>query len=118
MAPYKLQLIQQLKNTDKPARREFCVAMPEKLGDDRFDDRLVFSDEATSPNLTSRDFLGGFVKRLVYVPPLSKNVDALKIRITEAVATIDKAMLKRVGQELVYRFDVCRVTNGAQIEHS
>ena len=59
MAPYKLQLIQQLKNTDKPARRDFCIAMPEKLGDDGFDDRLVFSDEATSPDLIPRAFLFG-----------------------------------------------------------
>ena len=47
MTPYKLQLVQQLKDTDTPARRDFCIAMREKLEDDGFDDRLVFSDEAT-----------------------------------------------------------------------
>ena len=47
MTPYKLQLAQQLKDTDKPARRDFCFAMQEKLEDDGFDDRLVFSDEVT-----------------------------------------------------------------------
>ena len=47
MTPYKLQLVQQLKDTDKPARRDFCIVMQEKLKDDGFDDRLVFSDEAT-----------------------------------------------------------------------
>ena len=46
MTPYKLQLVQQLKDTDKPARRDFCIAMQEKLEDDGFDSRLVFSDEA------------------------------------------------------------------------
>ena len=42
MTLYKLQLVQQLKDTDKPARRDFCIAMQEKLEDDRFDDRPVF----------------------------------------------------------------------------
>ena len=46
MTPYKLQLVQQLKDTDKPARRDFCIAMQQKMEDDGFDDRLVFSDEA------------------------------------------------------------------------
>ena len=41
------------------------------------------------------------------------NVDDLKDRITEASATIDNATLGRVWQEM----DVCRVTNGAHIEH-
>ena len=47
MTPYKLQLVQQLKDTDKPAHRDFCIPMQEKLENDGFDDRLVFSDEAT-----------------------------------------------------------------------
>ena len=51
------------------------------------------------------------------MPLLPKDVDELKARITEAVATIDNAMLERVWQELDYRLDVCRVTNGAHIEH-
>ena len=47
MTPYRLQLVPQLKDTDKPARHEFCTDMLEKLEDDGFDDRLVFSDEVT-----------------------------------------------------------------------
>lgn len=242
MTPYKLQLVQQLKDTDKPARRDFCIAMQQKMEDDGFDDRLVFSDEATfhvngkvnkhntriwgtenphellehqrdspkvtvfcamskkavygpffferatvngetyldmlenwlmdklsekesgdfifqqdgapphwslrvrqflnttlpdrwigrsgqndhdlmswpprSPDLTPCDFfLWGFVKGLVYVPPIPRDVDELKARITKAVATIDNAMLGRVWQEFDYRLDVCRVTSGAHIEH-
>jgi hypothetical protein len=35
----------------------------------------------------------------------------------EAVADIDRQMLQRVGQELYYRIDICRVTKGGHIEH-
>jgi hypothetical protein len=34
-----------------------------------------------------------------------------------AVMTIDRMMLKNVWNELDYRLDVCRVTQGAHIEH-
>ena len=40
------------------------------------------------------------MKGLVSVPPIPRNVDELKARITEAVATIHNAMLGRVGQDL------------------
>ena len=62
-------------------------------------------------------FLWGFVKGLVYLPPIPRDSDELKARITKAVATIDNAMLGRIWQKLDYRLDVCRVTNGAHIEH-
>ena len=45
------------------------------------------------------------------------DLDKPKAQITEAVATIDNAMLGRVWQELDYRLDVCRVSNGAHVEH-
>ena len=88
MAPYKLQLIQQLKNTDKPARRDFCIAMPEKLRDDGFDDRLVFSDEATSPDFTSSAFFFGRVSRfdiiilIIELSVLSQTYISFKIEAT------------------------------------
>ena len=70
---------------------------------------------AIYPDLTPRDFfLWEFVKRLVSIP---RKVDEPNTQITEAVATTDNAMLGRVWQELDYRLDVCRVTNGAHIEH-
>ena len=47
MIPYKLQLLQHLKDTDKSARKDFCTQMQMMLEEDGFDDRLVFSDEAT-----------------------------------------------------------------------
>jgi hypothetical protein len=36
---------------------------------------------------------------------------------TVAVAAIDCQMLQRVWQELDYRIDICRVTNGGHMEH-
>ena len=62
-------------------------------------------------------FLWGFVKGLVYLPLIPREADELKARTTKAVATIDNAMLGRIWQKLDYRLDVCRVTNGAHIEH-
>ena len=47
MIPYKLHLLQHLKETDKPAREDFCTQMHAMFEEDGFDDRLVFSDEAT-----------------------------------------------------------------------
>ena len=41
----------------------------------------------------------------------------LRQRIELAVACIDHQMLVRVWQELDYRIDVCRVTNGGHMEH-
>jgi hypothetical protein len=35
----------------------------------------------------------------------------------EAVAAIDRQLLQRVWQELDYRVDICRVTEGGLIEH-
>ena len=46
MKPYKLQLVQALKADDKRKRKQFRVDMNEKLEEDEFNERLVFSDEA------------------------------------------------------------------------
>ena len=35
----------------------------------------------------------------------------------EVVSAVDNAMLECLWQELDHRLDVCRVTNGARIEH-
>ena len=37
-------------------------------------------------------------------------------KITDAIATIDDAMLQRTWQEIEHRLDVLRATNGAHIE--
>ena len=47
MTPYKLLSVQLLKDTNKPGRCDFCIAMQEKLGDNGFHNHLAVSDEAT-----------------------------------------------------------------------
>ena len=47
MIPYKLHLLQHLKDTDKPAHKDFCTQMQAMLEEDEFDNCLVFSDKAT-----------------------------------------------------------------------
>ena len=66
------------------------------------------------PDLTPCDFLlQGYVKDHVFVPPMPLDLVELRQRIEHAVAGIDHQMLLvRVWQELDYRIDVCRVTNG------
>jgi hypothetical protein len=62
-------------------------------------------------------FLRGYVKEQVFVPPLPLVIDKLKLRITATIATIDRNILERIWDELDYRVNICRVTNGAHIEH-
>lgn len=45
--PYKLQLVHVLRAGDERQRKEFCVESQDKLEEDEFDDRLVFSKECT-----------------------------------------------------------------------
>ena len=60
-------------------------------------------------------FLWGYVKDIVYRTKI-RDINDLKQRITEAIATIDEALLQRTWQEIDYRLDVLRATNGAHIE--
>ncbi|GFW62084.1 uncharacterized protein TNCV_1685151 [Trichonephila clavipes] len=59
----------------------------------------------------------GLIKDGVYVPPLPTDLPDLRHRIEAAVARITLDTLNKVKDELVYRLDVCRMTNGAHIEH-
>ena len=47
MKLYKLQVVQTITAADKRKRKQFCVDMQEKLEEDEFNKRLVFSDEVT-----------------------------------------------------------------------
>ena len=71
-----------------------------------------------TPDLTPCDFfLWGFVKDTVFVPPMPANLQDLRNRITAAVALVYRDMLTRVWNEMDYRIDVCRITEGGHIEH-
>ena len=61
--------------------------------------------------------LWGFVKDTVFVPPVPANLQELRDRITATVALIDRDMLTRVWNELDYRLNVCRISQGGHIEH-
>jgi len=62
-------------------------------------------------------FFWRFVKDTVSVPPLPANHQDLRNRITAAVALVDRDVLTRVWNEMDYRIDVCRITEGGHIEH-
>lgn len=82
------------------------------------DDKELLPWPPRSPDLTPLDFfLWGYVKDLVYKPPLPETILDLRGRITAAIGTVDHGMLQRTWAEMDYRLDVCRVTNGAHIEH-
>jgi len=59
----------------------------------------------------------GYVKDQVYVPPLPASIPELKVRLRNTIATITADMLQTVWNELDYRVDVCRITNGTHTEH-
>ena len=60
-------------------------------------------------------FLWGYVKDIVYRTKVRDMTD-LKQKISNSIATIDEAMLQRTWQEIKYRLDVIRATNGDHIE--
>ena len=51
------------------------------------------------------------------MPPMPCDLPQMRQRTAEAVAAIDRQMLHRVWQELHYRIDICRITEGGHIEH-
>jgi hypothetical protein len=60
-------------------------------------------------------FLWGYVKDIVYKTKV-RDINNLKERMTDAIATVDEAMLERTWMEIEYRLDVLRKTNGAHVE--
>jgi len=79
--------------------------------------KVLTTCRTRSPDTTPSDFfLWGYVKDQVYVPPLPASVPEMKVRIRTAIQTITADMLQ-TWNELDYHVDVCRITNGAHIEH-
>ena len=86
-----------------------------------FSDRWIGRDgpiswPLRSPDITPLDFfLWDFVKDIVYRTKV-RDITDLKQRISNAIATIDEAMLQRTWQKIEYRLDVLRATKGPHIE--
>jgi hypothetical protein len=69
-----------------------------------------------SPDLMLLDFyFWGYVKQCVYSVRIN-NTEHLKARITEAVRSVTPDVLRHVWQELEYRLNVCKATNGSHFE--
>ncbi|GFU90912.1 DUF4817 domain-containing protein [Trichonephila clavipes] len=81
-------------------------------------DKACIALPPRSPDLTPWDFyLWGLIKDYVYVPPLPSDISDLRHRMEADVARISSDTLKKVWDELTCRLDLCRVMNGAHIEH-
>lgn len=69
-----------------------------------------------SPDLTPLDFyLWDYVKQHVYSERIN-DINHLKQRITDVIHSVTPDILNRVWEELEYRLDACRATNGSHIE--
>jgi hypothetical protein len=75
--------------------------------------------EAMAPTLSGPDSPGflflGYVKQTVYSVRIH-NIQHLKQRIREVSASVIPDLLGQVWQEMTYRLDVCKATNGGHIE--
>jgi len=61
--------------------------------------------------------MGVYVFFYFLFTPLPASIPELKVRIRTASGTNTADMTQTVLIELDYRVDVCRITNGAHIEH-
>jgi len=69
-----------------------------------------------SPDLSPLDFfLWRYIKNIVYAEKM-RNIQHLQERITSAVETVTRDMIQKTRQEIEFRLDVSRATNGAHIE--
>ncbi|GFX92811.1 gag-pol [Trichonephila clavipes] len=81
-------------------------------------DKACFAWLSRSPDLTPCDFyLLGLIYDCVYVPLLPADLPDLRHRVEAAVARITSVTLNKAWDELAYLLDVCRLTNGAHMEH-
>jgi len=60
-------------------------------------------------------FLWGYIKNTVYAEKI-RNTQHLQERITSAIETVTRDMIQKTWQEIEFRLDVSRATNGAHIE--
>lgn len=82
------------------------------------DDLTLTTWPPRSPDLTPCDFfLWGYIKDLVYVPPLPTDVEELKDRIRAAIQSITGVILGKVWEEFNKRLDMIKITRGGHFEH-
>jgi hypothetical protein len=68
-----------------------------------------------SSDLTPLDFfLWGYVKNIVYQVKIN-DLQHLKIRIRDALASVTPNILQATWNEVEYRLDICRTTKEAHI---
>jgi len=60
-------------------------------------------------------FLWGYIKNIVFAEKI-RNIQHLQDRITSAIETVTRDMIKKTWQEIEFRLDVSRATNAADIE--
>ena len=58
---------------------------------------------------------GRYIKNIVYAEKI-RNVQHLQDRITSAIETVTRDMIQKTWEEMEFRLDVSRTTNGAHIE--
>jgi len=69
-----------------------------------------------SPDLSPLDlFLWGYIKNIVYAEKI-RNIQHLQDRITSATETVTRDTIQKTWQEIEFRLDISRATNGAHIE--
>jgi len=60
-------------------------------------------------------FLWGYIKNILHAEK-TRNIQHLQDRITSATETVTLDMIQKTWQEIEFRLDVSRATNGAHIE--
>ena len=55
------------------------------------------------------------IKNIVYAAKI-RNIQHLQERITSAIETVTRDMIQKTWQEIEFRLDVSRATNGTHIE--
>lgn len=60
-------------------------------------------------------FRCGYVKDMVFLPPLPATIEELKQEITETILTVTPEMLQRVWNKFENRVDITRVSGGVAL---
>jgi hypothetical protein len=103
---------------DHPYHWGLCVR---DFLNEQFPDRWIGRDgpipwPPLSPDITPLDFfLWCYVKDIVYRTKV-RNIDDLRHRITEAIATVYAQILEKTWADIEYRLNVLRATKGTHVE--